>query len=727
MLLPDPAAGHGGSVVVVGVRMELQSRELLTWALVKVAQPGDCVIALHVLDSAAVDEGKLTLLSLVKSFDSMLSAYEGFCNLKQVDLKLKVCRGSPVRKIIRREVDSYGEASLILGTSKSHHRIRSSASVAKYCARKLPSRFSVLAVNSGKVIFQRLATFSTKGQSRADKDRDKNCAAIVEVANEAKADGLATNFIDSHICLQKSDSGCNDKMERDSVEGTPSSLERNDSGTDLVDELPEDNAVGNSLAIVPFHKPQGSLKSNSIVSRESSHWKSSWPLLRRIFLSKQHVEKSSKKFSMFQGILHVSNIQSSSSALVYPDQKQNSSDQDQGSTIDRECGAIVPYGSGYILGSLPKEVLDLKDKYSSTCRLFTYEELLSATSNFMPENMVGKGGSSYVYRGLLPDGKEIAVKVLKPSENVLKEFVQEVGIIATSTHKNVISLMGFCLEDNNLLLVYGFLSRGSLEENLHGCKKDVNSFGWQERFKVAVGVAEALDYLHNCREEPVIHRDVKSSNILLSENFEPQLSDFGLASWASLCFQITCTDVAGTFGYLAPEYFMHGKVSDKIDVYAFGVVLLELLSGRKPITDNCPKGQESLVMWAKPILKEIKVSELLDPSLGSDYNDDQIGRMILAATLCIRRAPRLRPQISLVLKLLQGDEEITTWARQQIDECDEFDASDGEPLPTNIQSHLNLALLGLEDDSLSIGSGIQTISIEDYLQGRCSSRSSSFN
>ncbi|KAL0535791.1 hypothetical protein IC582_024716 [Cucumis melo] len=724
LLLVDPAAPPGASVVVVGVKMDSHSRELLTWALVKVAQPGDSVIALHVLDSAAVPEGKSTLLSLVKSFDSVLSAYEGFCNLKQVELKLKVCRGSPVRKVIRREVDSYEEASLILGTSKTHHRIRSSASVAKYCARKLSSRFTVLAVNNGKVIFQRLATFPNKGQS-PDKYGDKNCAAFVEVTNETKAVGLASNFIDSHRCLQKSDSGCNDKTERDCVERAPSSLERNDSGIDLVDELPEDNDVGNSLALVPFHKPRENLKSNSIVCRESSHWKSSWPLLRRIFLSKHQAEKSSKKFSVFQGVLHIPNFQSSS-ALVYPDQKQNCSDQDQGSTIDGECGAMVPYGSSHILESLPKEVLDLKDKYSSTCRLFTYEELSSATSNFMPENLVGRGGSSYVYRGLLPDGQEIAVKILKPSENVLKEFVQEVGIIATSSHKNIISLIGFCLEDNNLLLVYDFLSRGSMEENLHGCKKDVESFGWQERFKVAVGIAEALDYLHNCREEPVVHRDVKSSNILLSENFEPQLSDFGLASWASSCFQITCTDVAGTFGYLAPEYFMHGKVSDKIDVYAFGVVLLELLSGRKPISNNCPKGQESLVMWAKPILSEGKVSQLLDPSLGSDYNHDQIGRMILAATLCIRRAPRLRPQISLILKLLQGDEEITTWARQQIDETDELDASDGEPLPTNIQSHLNLALLGLEDDSLSVGSGIQSISIEDYLQGRCS-RSSSFN
>lgn len=205
----------------------------------------------------------------------------------------------------------------------------------------------------------------------------------MEVTNETKAVGLATNFFDSHRCIQKSDSGCNDKTERDCIEGAPSLLERNDSGIDLVGELPEDNDVGNSLALVPFHEPQGILKSNSIVTRESSHWKSSWPLLRRIFLSKHQAEKSAKKLSMFQGVLHIPNFQSSS-ALVYPDQKQNSSDQDQGSTIDGECGAIVPYGSSHILESLPKEVLDLKDKYSSTCRLFTSEELLLATSNFMP-------------------------------------------------------------------------------------------------------------------------------------------------------------------------------------------------------------------------------------------------------------------------------------------------------------------------------------------------------
>lgn len=150
------------------------------------------------------------------------------------------------------------------------------------------------------------------------------------------------------------------------------------------------------------------------------------------------------------------------------------------------------------------------------------------------ENLIGKGGSSRVYKGFLPDGKELAVKILKQSEDVINEFVLEIEIITTLNHKNIISLLGFCFDDNNLLLVYDFLSRGSLEENLHGNKKSKIGFGWSERYKVALGVAEALDYLHKGSAQTVIHRDVKSSNILLSEDFEPQVCRMRLFNY--VCF-----------------------------------------------------------------------------------------------------------------------------------------------------------------------------------------------
>ncbi|XP_061374823.1 protein kinase STUNTED-like [Gastrolobium bilobum] len=696
--------GGGGRTVLVGVKLDPRSRELLTWALVKVAEPGDLVIALHVLDT--ITEGTSSLLSLVKTFDSVLAVYEGFCNLKQVDLRLKVCRGASVRKLLVQEAKSFGVATVILGTSKSHHPIRSSTSVAKYCAKKLPKCISVFAVDNGKTAFHREAT--TICNNNIDQEK---------LLHEGSS--LSPKSLVAYI--NKNMKNC----ERCALQET--------SDTEFKQGFPDDLEKENPLAMVPFQKHDDD-PGYSVVVCDSKQSKPGWSLLRQVFHPRKHTPKAFLKNTF---VFHRPLRQPDRhfSAVVHPDHKQITVEQNDDSTLNGESGAIVPFGSDTIfpplalccdLSNLPEELLVLQEKYSSSCRLYSLQELVSATANFSPENLVGKGGSSYVYRGCLPDGKELAVKILKPSEDVLKEFVQEIEIITTLHHKNIISLSGFCLEGNHLLLVYDFLSRGSLEENLHGNKKDCNAFGWQERYRVAVGVAEALDYLHNGCAQAVIHRDVKSSNILLLDDFEPQLSDFGLASWSSSSSHITCSDVAGTFGYLAPEYFMHGRVTDKIDVYAFGVVLLELLSNRKPINNECPKGQESLVMWATTILKGGKFFQLLDPSLGSEYDHCQMKRMVLAATLCIRRAPRLRPQISLILKLLHGDEEVTGWAEQEVSAPHELDGFDEEPAPTNIQSHLNLALLDLEDDAVSISSTEQNVSLEDYLQGRWS-RSSSFD
>ncbi|KAK4264708.1 hypothetical protein QN277_025846 [Acacia crassicarpa] len=680
----------GGRTVVVGVKLDPRSRELLTWALVKVAEPGDHVIALHVLGNIPAGTG--SLLSFVNTFESVLAVYEGFCNLKQVDLKLKVCRGESARKLIIREAKSFGASTVIVGTSKTHHTIRSSAFVAKYCAKKLPKCISVFAVDNGKIAFHREAT--------------KICGAQVKL-NEGPALltksfklGTKTNVMNCECCER--------------VLALPEST--------AIEDVPDDQEKKDSLALVPLQKI-GDGQGCATVVQESNQSKHGWSVLRQVFLPKKHVQKPyvSNPY-VFQRAVKTS---WHSSAVVHPDLKQINIDKNDNTTLDGQSGAIVPFRSTANSGfsNFQEELSSLQEKYSSSCRVYTFQELTSATANFSPENLVGKGGSSYVYKGSLPDGKEVAVKILKPSEDVVREFLLEIEIITTLHHKNIISLSGFSFDDNNLLLVYDFLTRGSLEENIHGDKKDSNEFGWQERYKVAVGVAEALDFLHNGCAQAVIHRDVKSSNILLSDNFEPQLSDFGLASWGSSSSHVTFTDVAGTFGYLAPEYFMHGRVTDRIDTYAFGVVLLELLSSRKPINNESPKGQESLVMWARPILKDGKLSQLLDSSLG-DPDHGLIDRMVLAAILCLRRSPKCRPQISIILKLLQGDEEVTSWAKQEVGAPEELDAFDGGP--NNIQSHLNLALLDLDDDTASVSSSEQSVSLEDYLQGRWS-RSSSFD
>ncbi|XVE55264.1 hypothetical protein DITRI_Ditri03aG0145300 [Diplodiscus trichospermus] len=749
----EEKVSSSGGTVVVGVKLDSSSRELLTWALVKVAQPGDSVIALHVLDNKEIvdRDGKSSLLSLVKAFDSVLAVYEGFCNLKQVDLKLKICRGSSIRKILVREAKSYSATKLIVGTATKLHKIRSSTSVAKYCAKKLTKNCSVLAVNNGKIVFQRegspATTFGSEDQKRNRLlnaiQRTMTLNKISKVISEGNANAKTnlnsdqTNHKNLEQALLEASWGSLEGAAKlnCSVCGSGNKLLLHNSCYQSAKESSGDdsNDGDKSLAIVPVQKAEAPSSSISMLIKQLPEIRPGWPLLRRAVLSDRQQEVSDRsslrQISVVQWVMRLPSRPTLYIANSEKKQEGCYQSEYKSSNFDGENGAIVPVNMEKVIAppspdhnsiNLPKELEGLHEKYSATCRLFKYQELLSATSSFLAENLIGKGGSSQVYKGCLRDGKELAVKILKPSEDVLTEFVLEIEIITTLHHKNIISLLGFCYEDNKLLLVYDFLSRGSLEENLHGNKKDPGAFGWNERYKVALGVAEALDYLHTNSEHPVIHRDVKSSNILLSDDFEPQLSDFGLAKWASTSSShITCTDVAGTFGYLAPEYFMYGKVNDKIDVYAFGVVLLELLSGRKPISNDYPKGQESLIMWAKPLLSGGKVSQLLDPSLGDGYDGDQMERMVLAATLCIRHAPRARPQMNVVVKLLQGDHDLTKWARLQVKASSEgSDTLDDEACPrSNLQSHLSLALLGMEEDSLSMSSIEQTVSLEDYLNG----------
>ncbi|XP_025012640.2 protein kinase STUNTED isoform X2 [Ricinus communis] len=365
---------------------------------------------------------------------------------------------------------------------------------------------------------------------------------------------------------------------------------------------------------------------------------------------------------------------------------------------------------------------------SSGCKQFSFEELEKATRSFSSENLIGEGGCSYVYKGSLRWGKLVAVKVLKHYKEAWSDFSLEVDIVSSLKHKHITHLIGVCIEDYHLILVYNFLSKGSLEESLQG-HTEKSILPWKMRFKVAIAVAEALDYLHNECSRPVIHRDVKSSNILLSSEFQPQLSDFGLAAWGpkDSAYMIS-NDVVGTFGYIAPEYFMNGRVSDKTDIYSFGIVLLELLTGKKPISCKGLKGHESLVKWATPLLESGNLDALVDPMLSEEYDVTQMHKMVLAANLCIKQSPRLRPKANQILKLLREDKDVGEWKSTY--DNDQIESTNEEvghlSAKLDHKSCSDSSSLVLDDDAASLISTDMTslssvgyrqhLKLKDYLQ-----------
>ncbi|KAJ8568264.1 hypothetical protein K7X08_020986 [Anisodus acutangulus] len=288
-------------------------------------------------------------------------------------------------------------------------------------------------------------------------------------------------------------------------------------------------------------------------------------------------------------------------------------------------------------------------------RWFTYSELERATSGFSQANFLAEGGYGSVHRGHLPDGQVIAVKQYKSASSQGDlEFCSEVEVLSCAQHRNVVMLIGFCVEDGRRLLVYEYICNGSLDSHLYG--RNGHPLNWSARQKIAVGAARGLRYLHEeCRVGCIVHRDLRPNNILLTHDFEPLVGDFGLARWQPEGDLGVDTRVIGTFGYLAPEYAQSGQITEKADAYSFGVVLLELVTGRKAIDINRPKGQQSLSEWARPLLRKSAISELIDPCLANDYLEEEVRGMLHCASLCIRRDPNSRPRMSQVLRMLEGD------------------------------------------------------------------------
>ncbi|XP_020583625.1 PTI1-like tyrosine-protein kinase At3g15890 [Phalaenopsis equestris] len=292
----------------------------------------------------------------------------------------------------------------------------------------------------------------------------------------------------------------------------------------------------------------------------------------------------------------------------------------------------------------------------ATWRVFSLKELHSATNRFNYDNKLGEGGFGSVYWGQLWDGSQIAVKRLKVWSNKAEmEFASEVEILGRVRHKNLLCLRGYCAEGQERLIVYDYMPNSSLVAHLHGEHSGENHLNWSRRMNIAVGSAEGIAYLHHHATPHIIHRDVKASNFLLDSEFQVRVADFGFAKLIPEGATHVTTRVKGTLGYLAPEYALFGKASESCDVYSFGILLLELASGKKPIEKLSPTWRRSISEWALPLAQERRFEEMADPKLNGNYVEDELKRMVLVALVCAHGSPEKRPTMLEVVNLLKGE------------------------------------------------------------------------
>nr|XP_023913893.1 E3 ubiquitin-protein ligase RGLG5-like isoform X2 [Quercus suber]POF08807.1 proline-rich receptor-like protein kinase perk15 [Quercus suber] len=294
----------------------------------------------------------------------------------------------------------------------------------------------------------------------------------------------------------------------------------------------------------------------------------------------------------------------------------------------------------------------------SSLKAFLYEDLAKATNNFSKSCLLGEGGFGSVYKGIVSDDKLVAVKQLKSgSGQGEKEFRAEVNIISCIHHKNLVSLVGYCIDGAHRMLVYEFVPNKTLDFHLHG--KGEPTMSWPNRMKIALGAAKGLAYLHEDCQHKIIHRDIKAANILIDDNFDAKVADFGLARFLPDADAYYSTRIMGTPGYVDPMYFSHGQLTDKLDVYSFGVVLLELITGLKPIGQNQPFSGNNMVEWAKPLLppalKKKKFDDLVDKRLEKNFDSKEMARMVSCAAKCVCLSYEERPGMSQILRELEGD------------------------------------------------------------------------
>lgn len=290
---------------------------------------------------------------------------------------------------------------------------------------------------------------------------------------------------------------------------------------------------------------------------------------------------------------------------------------------------------------------------------YTYKELVRATDNFNQSNKIGEGGFGSVYKGQLRNGTIIAVKVLSTeSRQGVREFLNELVAISGISHDNLVKLYGYCVEGDQRILVYNHLENNSLAQTLLGSRHSNIQFNWETRVNICLGIARGLEYLHHGVSPHIVHRDIKASNILLDRDLTPKISDFGLAKLLPPNATHVSTRVAGTLGYLAPEYAIRGQVTRKSDVYSFGVLLLEIVSGRSNSDTRLAYEDQILLEKTWMYYEQGILEKIIDRSLDSDLDVAQACRFLKVGLLCTQDVTRHRPDISKVIALLTGETDV---------------------------------------------------------------------
>lgn len=301
---------------------------------------------------------------------------------------------------------------------------------------------------------------------------------------------------------------------------------------------------------------------------------------------------------------------------------------------------------------------------------YTLRELEIATNGLADENVIGEGGYGIVYRGVLSDNTVVAVKnLLNNRGQAEKEFKVEVEAIGRVRHKNLVRLLGYCVEGAYRMLVYEYVNNGNLDQWLHGDVGHVSPLTWDFRLNIILGTAKGLAYLHEGLEPKVVHRDVKSSNILLDQQWNAKVSDFGLAKLLCAEASYVTTRVMGTYGYVAPEYACTGMLNEKSDIYSFGILMMEIISGRNPVDHNRPPGEVNLIDWIKSMVGERKTEQVVDPKMPEMPPSKSLKRVLLVALRCVDPDAQKRPKMGLVIHMLEADDSLLRAERKMTEEA----------------------------------------------------------